>query len=85
VRGLHTLKSLLLFGARDGHAPPFLAVHRGGWSLSCPIYGGVLPVTACVLQALSSLANSALPPLQAACFGCFSAFCVLCIPPVSPI
>jgi hypothetical protein len=30
ARGLHALESLLLFGARDGHAPLSLAAHGAG-------------------------------------------------------
>jgi len=76
--GLHTLESLLLFGARDGHAPPFLAVHGGEWGLRWLIYSWVVPVTACVLHPPSSPADSAPVSSVGSLFSFFfSCFCVV--------
>jgi hypothetical protein len=58
ARGLHALESLLLFGACDGHASPFLAVHGGGWGQQWSIYGWIVLVTACVLHVPPSPADS---------------------------
>jgi hypothetical protein len=55
----HAPESLLLFGARVGYAPPFLAVHGVGWGLRWSILCWVVPVTARVLHAPPSPAESA--------------------------
>jgi hypothetical protein len=86
--GLHTLESLLLFGAHDGHAPPFLAVHGGEWGLRWLIYSWVVPVTACVLHPLSSPADSAPVSSVGSLFSFFLFFFpafVLCIPLIFPV
>jgi hypothetical protein len=59
ARGLHAPKSLLLFGTREGHALPFLAVHGVGWALRWSIYGWVESVTTRVLHMPPSPTESA--------------------------
>jgi len=49
----------LLFGARDGHTPPFSGLAQWGWGLRRLIFGCVVLVTARVLHELLSLAESA--------------------------
>jgi hypothetical protein len=49
ARGLYAPKSPMLFGACDGHAPPFLAVHGEEWVLRLGAIGdGVCPPRATV-------------------------------------
>jgi hypothetical protein len=45
ARGMHELESFLLFGARDGHALPSLAVHGVGWGLRWNSLLSLLPAT----------------------------------------
>jgi hypothetical protein len=80
ARGRHEPESLLLFGARVGHAPPFLVVHGVGWGLRWSIYCWVVPVTAHVLRAPPSPAESATVSLPAAVLGFLCFLCTfLCV------
>jgi hypothetical protein len=73
ARARHAPESLLLFDARVGHVPPFLAVHGVGWGLWWSILCWVVPVTVRVLHAPPSPADSATVSLPAAAldFLCF--------------
>jgi len=79
---LHALESLLLFEARDGHAPLSLAMHGVGWGLQWLIYYWVVQVTARVRHASLSPTESAVVSTANSLFLVFSCF-VLCIPLVS--
>jgi hypothetical protein len=82
ARGRHVPESLLLLGARVGHAPHFLAVHGVRWGLRWSILCWVVPVTVRVLHAPPSPAESAIVSLPAAALGflCFlcTFLCVYC-------
>jgi hypothetical protein len=80
AHGLHASESLLLFGARDRHAPPFLAVHGVGWGLQWSIYGWVVSVMARVLHALLSPAESATISTVSNLFFGFFLLCVVYFP-----
>jgi hypothetical protein len=67
----------MLFGARVGHAPLFLAVSRRLPILRRRTFVWVAPVSAHVLHAPPSGLLGPIPPLPAACLGgfCLSVMC----------
>jgi hypothetical protein len=75
ARASHVPKSLLLFGALDGHVLLSLAVHGVGWGLRWSIYGWVVLVTARVLHASPPSAESAAVSRSVAFFWVFSVLC----------
>jgi hypothetical protein len=78
--GLHVLESPMLFGARDGHAPPFSGRAWWSWGLRRLIYGCVVLVTARAFTPRRLRRSLSLPPLLAAWFCWFFSSFVLCIP-----
>jgi len=80
ARGLHVPESLSLFGARDGHVLPFLAIHGVGWGLRWSTNGWVAPVTTRVLHAPSSPAESATVSTAGSLFLRFFLLCVVYSP-----
>jgi len=76
ARGLHTPKSLLLFGTHDGHTPSFLTVHGIEWGLQWSIYSWVVLVTARVLHSPPSPTESATVSTASNMF--FDFFSALC-------
>jgi hypothetical protein len=83
AHGRHAPESLLLFGARVGYAPPFLAVHGVGWGLRYvvdPLLGGTDDGACPPRAAVSGGIRHCSLPAAALGFLCFlcTFLCVYC-------